>query len=61
MRRLRSYVHVDGTVYGPNDVVPPAVAEQITNPRAWAEPADMFADEPEAKPPRRKPGPKPKV
>lgn len=34
-KQLRTRVHVDGTVYGPGDVVPPEVAAKITNPDAW--------------------------
>lgn len=33
-RRLRSYVHVDGTAYGPDSKVPPEVAERIGE-HAW--------------------------
>lgn len=36
-RKLQSYVHVAGAVYGPGDAVPTDVAELITNPNAWAE------------------------
>jgi hypothetical protein len=34
-RKLRTYVHVDGTAYGPGDDLPDEVAERITNPKAW--------------------------
>lgn len=34
MRRLRSYVHIGGAVYGPGDEVPAAVAERIGE-HAW--------------------------
>lgn len=34
MARLASYVHVAGVVHPPGDV-PAAIAEQITNPKAW--------------------------
>ncbi|MFI8853680.1 hypothetical protein ACIGW3_26290 [Streptomyces sp. NPDC053499] len=34
MRRLRAYVHVDGTAYGPGDQVPPEVAGRI-GAHAW--------------------------
>jgi hypothetical protein len=34
-RRLVTYVHLDGQVYGPADEVPDEVAERITNPDAW--------------------------
>jgi hypothetical protein len=36
-RKLATYVHVDGAVYGPDDDVPADVAKQITNPKAWAD------------------------
>jgi hypothetical protein len=39
-RRLRGYVHVGGTAYGPDDELPDAVAAQIGD-HAWA---DDFAD-----------------
>ncbi|WP_053065479.1 hypothetical protein [Micromonospora sp. RV43] len=42
-RRLATYVHVDGKRYGPEDDVPPEVAEKITNPKVWAD-----GDEPSA-------------
>lgn len=35
-KRLASFVHVGGKVYGPNDDVPADVAKQITNEKAWA-------------------------
>lgn len=45
-RKLATYVHVDGQVFGPDDNVPADVAEKITNPKAWAEaPADAPADD----------------
>lgn len=34
--RLVECVYVGGILYGPGDELPPAVAEQITNPKAWA-------------------------
>lgn len=34
MRRLRAYVHVDGTAYGPGDDVPDEVAKRIGD-HAW--------------------------
>lgn len=40
MRKLRSYVHVGGRVFGPRDEVPEQVADQITNPKAWADAPD---------------------
>lgn len=44
-KRLATYVHVDGAVYGPDDEVPAEVAEQITNPKAWAsEDAEQESD-----------------
>lgn len=33
-RRLRTYVHVDGIAYGPDDEVPAAVAKRIGD-HAW--------------------------
>lgn len=36
-RKLATYVHVNGTVYGPDDDVPADVAKEITNPKAWAD------------------------
>ncbi|GAA3527816.1 hypothetical protein [Streptomyces osmaniensis] len=43
-RRLIGYVHVDGTRYGPDDEVPPAVAKRIGS-HAWAD-ADSSAGAP---------------
>lgn len=43
-RRLIGYVHVDGTRYGPDDEVPPAVAKRIGS-HAWAD-ADSSAEPP---------------
>jgi len=34
-RKLNTYVHVDGTRYGPDRQPPPEAAEQITNPDVW--------------------------
>jgi hypothetical protein len=34
-RKLRTYVHVDGQVYGPDSDVPTEVAKRIENPKAW--------------------------
>lgn len=34
-KKLRTYVHVDGQAYGPNDDVPAEVAKRIENPKAW--------------------------
>jgi len=34
-RKLRLWVEVDGTWYGPDDDVPADVAEKITNPKVW--------------------------
>lgn len=36
-RKLVTYVHVNGVVYGPGDDVPADVAAQITNPSAWGD------------------------
>lgn len=35
-RKLASFVHVNGTAYGPDSDVPADVAALITNPAAWA-------------------------
>jgi hypothetical protein len=35
MPRLKAFVHVAGSVYGPGDEVPAEVARLITNPKAW--------------------------
>jgi hypothetical protein len=43
-RRLIGYVHVDGTRYGPDDEVPPAVAKRIGD-HAWTD-ADSSAEMP---------------
>lgn len=34
-KKLASYVHVDGKPYGPDDDIPPEVADRITTPGAW--------------------------
>lgn len=34
-RKLKTYVHVEGDVYGPDDEVPGDVAKKITNPDVW--------------------------
>lgn len=39
-RRLNTYVHVDGTAYGPDDDVPAEVAERIGD-HAWADDSDQ--------------------
>lgn len=55
MKRLATYVAVNGEWYGPDDDVPAEVAKQITNPKAW-ESEDAKAegdDEGEKRPPRR--------
>lgn len=47
-KRLTSFVHVAGRVYGPDDDVPADVAKLITNPKAWGEAAaDTIEAEPE--------------
>lgn len=61
MPKLNIFVHVDGTWYGPDDRVPGNVAEQITNPKVWAEPltpkAEPVSDGTKLKePPRGGPG-----
>lgn len=53
-RKLAGFVHVNGTVYGPDDEVPADVSEQITNPKAWAEPAPSVATKTAAKPQPKK-------
>ncbi|MCT9142941.1 hypothetical protein [Streptomyces violarus] len=42
-RRLRTFVHVDGTAYGPDDDVPAKVAEQIGE-HAWEDDSDQDGD-----------------
>lgn len=44
-RRLRTFVHVDGTPYGPDDEVPAEVAEKIGD-HAWEDDSDQDGDEP---------------
>ncbi len=39
-RKLVTYVHVDGQVYGPDSDVPADVAKRITNPKAWSDDAE---------------------
>ncbi len=34
-KKLASFVHVNGEVYGPDSDVPADVAKQISNPNAW--------------------------
>lgn len=60
-RRLNTYVHVRGAVYGPDADVPAEVAEKISNPNVWAdsgdrEPAqsDKPVEKPAAKPAARR-------
>lgn len=36
-KKLATFVHVNGSVYGPDDEVPADVAKEITNPKAWAD------------------------
>lgn len=45
-RRLKTFVHVGGTAYGPDDDVPADVAEQIGD-HAWADDSDEGGDEPD--------------
>ncbi|MFG2468722.1 hypothetical protein ACGFXB_25150 [Streptomyces canus] len=45
-RRLKTFVHVGGTAYGPDDDVPAEVAEQIGD-HAWADDSDESGDEPD--------------
>ncbi|MEV5911068.1 hypothetical protein AB0M00_19470 [Streptomyces chartreusis] len=44
-RRLKTYVHVGGELYGPSSEVPPEVAEQIGD-HAWDDGTDETGDEP---------------
>lgn len=46
-KRLKAYVHVNGTVYGPKDKVPADVAALIVNPKAWAGKGDDVEEEDE--------------
>jgi hypothetical protein len=53
MRKLNTYVHVDGVRYGPSDELSAEVAKKITNPDVWAEGSEIpvpVADEPPAPP-----------
>lgn len=43
-KKLAGYVHVNGQAYGPEDDLPKDVAEQVTNPKAWASSADDSDD-----------------
>lgn len=52
-KRLAGYVHVGGQVYGPASDVPPEVAKQITNPKAWAD-GESAEPAPEKKTPAKK-------
>lgn len=36
MRKLTTYVHIDGVMYGPDDEISDEVAVRITNPNVWA-------------------------
>jgi hypothetical protein len=38
-RKLKVFVTVDGTQYGPDDTVPAEVAKKIDNPDVWDEDA----------------------
>lgn len=49
IRRLRNWVHVEDEtgqnhIFGPDDVVPDWAAAKITNPKAWAQPAEGQAE-----------------
>ncbi|MFI9600330.1 hypothetical protein ACIHCX_10695 [Streptomyces sp. NPDC052043] len=44
-RRLKTFVHVGGNPYGPDDEVPPEVAEQIGE-HAWEDDSGEAGDEP---------------
>ncbi len=43
-KKLTTYVHVNGSVYGPDDDVPADVAKQIENPKAWAKDDDKSSE-----------------
>lgn len=45
-RRLKTFVHVGGEAYGPDDDVPPAVAERIGD-HAWEDDSSDGEDEPD--------------
>lgn len=54
-RRLNTFVHIDGQVYGPSSDVPDEVAERITNPKVWDDGELPDADDTPAKaPPKRR-------
>ena len=55
-RRLASYVHVEGQVYGPDADVPAEVAEKITNPKAWGD-KPASEEKADAKPAAKKAAP----
>jgi hypothetical protein len=55
-RKLKTYVHVDGEAYGPDDEVPADVAKKITNPDVWDGAEETTSDAGEA--PRRRSAPK---
>lgn len=42
--KLKTYVHVDGVQYGPDDDVPVEVAKKITNPDVWESPPAKKAE-----------------
>lgn len=54
-RRLNTFVHVRGVVYGPADEVPDDIAKLITNPNVWADdqPVDRPAEDAERAAPAR--------
>lgn len=44
-RKLVAFVHVDGEVYGPGDVVTAKVARKIRNPKAWAPEEELESED----------------
>lgn len=47
-KKLKTYVYVNGEVYGPDSDVPAEVAEQITAPGVWV--GESADDKSDAKP-----------
>lgn len=45
-RRLRTYVHVAGRAYGPEDDVPAEVAKEITAPGVWEDEPEQVTEAP---------------
>ncbi|MEU0492567.1 hypothetical protein ABZ249_25350 [Nocardiopsis sp. NPDC006139] len=58
-RRISRYVHVAGLRLEPGDMPSPAIADQVTNPKAWGdavEAAEMPVRRPAGPAPTRDPG-----